>query len=383
MGVLAVFFSQIDSMRTRPSPTPQNYLGYKEEKKKGPTRLADKQSKAFQFDWDASEDTSHDLNDLYKHRLQPSLLFGKGYQAGIDKREQRQHSRYADSLAALRQRSGDGGGAGDDSKAPEGGGAATRTVGDGAASAGARHAMEEDGDEELVRRSRGAPPGGAAASSRGGAAARPPGDSVAHARAAAAAAAADAAPEERAAGSHWSEKPLAAMTDRDWRIMKEDFDIMVRGGKAVNPLRKWDECPMPRELRQAIDEMGYVSPSPIQRQVRHDAGGRTTSGSVRGGAPVRPATAPRRAYVLPLSPCVLAGHPDGSGWARPHRRGRDGVRKDGGVPHPAADLHPQPAALRAGQGGRERPPGARDGTHARIGAAGACVAGAAGAASAH
>ncbi len=33
------------------------------------------------------------------------------------------------------------------------------------------------------------------------------------------------------AGSHWSEKPLSEMKERDWRIFKEDFDIHVKGGK--------------------------------------------------------------------------------------------------------------------------------------------------------
>ncbi len=33
------------------------------------------------------------------------------------------------------------------------------------------------------------------------------------------------------AGSHWSEKSLLEMKERDWRIFKEDFDIHVKGGK--------------------------------------------------------------------------------------------------------------------------------------------------------
>jgi ATP-dependent RNA helicase DDX23/PRP28 len=40
----------------------------------------------------------------------------------------------------------------------------------------------------------------------------------------------------------------------------------VQGGRAVNPLRKWDECPMHPLLRRAIDDMGYTAPTPIQRQ---------------------------------------------------------------------------------------------------------------------
>ncbi|KAI9614442.1 hypothetical protein H4Q26_009598 [Puccinia striiformis f. sp. tritici PST-130] len=43
---------------------------------------------------------------------------------------------------------------------------------------------------------------------------------------------------------HWSQKPLNAMRDRDWRIFREDFSIAAR----------------------IIDEVGYKEPSPIQKQ---------------------------------------------------------------------------------------------------------------------
>ena len=56
------------------------------------------------------------------------------------------------------------------------------------------------------------------------------------------------------------------MTARDWRIMKEDFDIRVRGGKAPLPLRKWSEAALPPPVARAIAEMGFEQPSPIQRQ---------------------------------------------------------------------------------------------------------------------
>ena len=41
------------------------------------------------FDWDASEDTSKDINPLYAQRHDPKLLFGKGYMGGADKEEQK------------------------------------------------------------------------------------------------------------------------------------------------------------------------------------------------------------------------------------------------------------------------------------------------------
>ena len=67
-------------------------------------------------------------------------------------------------------------------------------------------------------------------------------------------------------GSHWSEKPLVEMTERDWRIFREDFDIRIQGGRATLPLRFWKEAEFPEELMSAISDMGYENPSPIQRQ---------------------------------------------------------------------------------------------------------------------
>ena len=59
------------------------------------------------------------------------------------------------------------------------------------------------------------------------------------------------------------------MTPRDWRIIREDFDIRVRGGKAPNPLRSFRESdpPIHKDILYAIEEvMKYKDPSPIQRQ---------------------------------------------------------------------------------------------------------------------
>eukprot|EP00615_Pteridomonas_danica_P004332 CAMPEP_0114369796 /NCGR_PEP_ID=MMETSP0101-20121206/31983_1 /TAXON_ID=38822 ORGANISM="Pteridomonas danica, Strain PT" /NCGR_SAMPLE_ID=MMETSP0101 /ASSEMBLY_ACC=CAM_ASM_000211 /LENGTH=466 /DNA_ID=CAMNT_0001520913 /DNA_START=242 /DNA_END=1645 /DNA_ORIENTATION=+ len=61
------------------------------------------------------------------------------------------------------------------------------------------------------------------------------------------------------------------MNERDWRIFREDFDIVVRGGRAPMPLRQWDEegnaeCSIPPLVLKAIHDLKYVEPSPIQRQ---------------------------------------------------------------------------------------------------------------------
>lgn len=65
---------------------------------------------------------------------------------------------------------------------------------------------------------------------------------------------------------HWSDKTLDEMQERDWRIFKEDYNISCKGGKIPNPIRKWKEANLSKELLDAIDEIGYKEPTPIQRQ---------------------------------------------------------------------------------------------------------------------
>lgn len=47
------------------------------------------------------------------------------------------------------------------------------------------------------------------------------------------------------------------MTQRDWRIMREEFEIHVTGARAINPLRTWDEAAIDPSIRKAIDKLGY------------------------------------------------------------------------------------------------------------------------------
>lgn len=69
-------------------------------------------------------------------------------------------------------------------------------------------------------------------------------------------------------------KPLAKMTARDWRIVRENLEIVVRGGKAPPPLRTFHESPLPGiipilhpSLLSALTvTMGFKDPTPIQRQ---------------------------------------------------------------------------------------------------------------------
>ena len=102
--------------------------------------------------------------------------------------------------------------------------------------------------------------------------------------------------------SHWSEKALGDMTERDWRIFREDFDIRIQGGKAVRPLRYWKEANFPHQIMKAIDNLGYKEPSPIQRQsipigmLFHDLIGIAETGSGKTAA----FTIPMLCYMLSL-----------------------------------------------------------------------------------
>ena len=52
-------------------------------------------------------------------------------------------------------------------------------------------------------------------------------------------------------GSHWSEKAREDMTERDWRIFREDHNIAYRGAaldKSTLPIRNWQEAGLPKTL---------------------------------------------------------------------------------------------------------------------------------------
>eukprot|EP00529_Nitzschia_sp_RCC80_P013879 CAMPEP_0113522882 /NCGR_PEP_ID=MMETSP0014_2-20120614/45422_1 /TAXON_ID=2857 /ORGANISM="Nitzschia sp." /LENGTH=752 /DNA_ID=CAMNT_0000420961 /DNA_START=38 /DNA_END=2296 /DNA_ORIENTATION=+ /assembly_acc=CAM_ASM_000159 len=63
-------------------------------------------------------------------------------------------------------------------------------------------------------------------------------------------------------------KPLDQMTSRDWRIMRENYEIVVKGGRAPPPLRSFQDGNLlhPSLLKALIQVMRYSEPSPIQRQ---------------------------------------------------------------------------------------------------------------------
>ena len=57
------------------------------------------------------------------------------------------------------------------------------------------------------------------------------------------------------------------MSERDWRIFKEDNDILIKGGRCPEPIRNWDEVKgLSRAVRENIAANGFKEPRPIQMQ---------------------------------------------------------------------------------------------------------------------
>lgn len=65
---------------------------------------------------------------------------------------------------------------------------------------------------------------------------------------------------------HWTQKELEQMTERDWRIFREDYSITIKGGRIPNPIRSWQESGLPKEILEIINQCDYKEPTPIQRQ---------------------------------------------------------------------------------------------------------------------
>lgn len=76
-------------------------------------------------------------------------------------------------------------------------------------------------------------------------------------------------------GKHWTDKTYQEMTDRDWRILNEEFHITTKGGNLNSipdsnirhPLRSWNDLDLiPKELIDIlINKLHFNSPTPIQR----------------------------------------------------------------------------------------------------------------------
>jgi ATP-dependent RNA helicase DDX23/PRP28 len=56
------------------------------------------------------------------------------------------------------------------------------------------------------------------------------------------------------------------MTERDWRIFREDNKIYVRGGRVSLPIRAWTEASLSEQLTNNLRKAGFVTPKPVQSQ---------------------------------------------------------------------------------------------------------------------
>jgi ATP-dependent RNA helicase DDX23/PRP28 len=156
------------------------------------------------FGWNEKDDTSRDLNPLYDKKFEPSIMFGRGRLAGVDTAEQRKSRQAYDELLTARLQN-------------EAQSAQQQLV-----------ALQESKRQKKKRRL-------------------------------------DIA-NGSISGKHWTDKTLSEMDSRDWRIFREDFEITVKGGKVPNPIRNWDESPLPDEIVQTAKRLNFEKPTPIQMQ---------------------------------------------------------------------------------------------------------------------
>ena len=66
---------------------------------------------------------------------------------------------------------------------------------------------------------------------------------------------------------HWSQKSREEMTERDWRIFREDFSISFKGmppGRSMLPILNWGDCVIHPDVMRGIRDAKYAKPSPIQ-----------------------------------------------------------------------------------------------------------------------
>eukprot|EP01118_Nematostelium_gracile_P007316 TRINITY_DN2375_c0_g1_i1.p1 TRINITY_DN2375_c0_g1~~TRINITY_DN2375_c0_g1_i1.p1 ORF type:complete len:542 (-),score=178.75 TRINITY_DN2375_c0_g1_i1:160-1785(-) len=112
---------------------------------------------------------------------------------------------------------------------------------------------------------------------------------------------------------HWTDKPLDQMTERDWRIFREEFNITTKGGALPKPIRSWDEAPLRSQVIKAIHTVGYKDPTPIQRQAIPIAlQGRDLMGIAEtGSGKTASFVIPMLEYVLNLPPMTEASAVEG------------------------------------------------------------------------
>ena len=192
------------------------YLGKKRAKK---MIVPPSQKFKFNFDWETSEDTSEDLNHLYSRRASIAFLFGRGYIAGIDREEQDKRNEMI--WKDIRGRKGthshsDANGKGKGGGAEDGNFADLGDV-DSVIAEKLRLRRLQRMEKEKKNYER-----------------------------------------DRLDARNWRDKKLEEMTERDWRILKEEFRISTKfGGRLPNPVRFWSESGLPPTILRAIKEVLY------------------------------------------------------------------------------------------------------------------------------
>ena len=85
---------------------------------------------------------------------------------------------------------------------------------------------------------------------------------------------------------HWSEKGRGEMTERDWRIFREDFSISYKGNTGGTlPLRNWQEAGFPESIMKVCTPFTCLAraslPMPCAAGAQRPC--RESSGSQTGG----------------------------------------------------------------------------------------------------
>lgn len=278
----------------------QQYLGLNKKKKKM-QKPSEKFRNIFNFEWDQSEDTSrNDTNPLYQNRLEPQLLFGRGYIAGIDVREQRKKNNFYDKLVQNRINFSVKKGRMEDNSLRKdlnhGGGtkAGSNTENEASSHVGMSDLANTPNPIEHLTNANNQ---SLSRSKTGEFIYEPKVNNIivdVH-------------------NKHWSEKKREEMTDRDWRIFREDNEIYIKGGIVPAPIRRWEESNLSSDLLKAIKKAKYEKPTPIQMQAipialeMRDLIGIAETGSGKTAAFVLPMLS----YVKQLPPLTYETSQDG------------------------------------------------------------------------
>ena len=241
------------------------YLGNKNRNKKKFVLPSEKFARIFQFEWDLGDDTSEEFNPLYANKYQLNPMLGRGYLAGVDLQKQREESSFVSTLASKRikevekfkkdKRKKKRSKKRKKKKRRDSGSSQSSQSSDTSENeSGSDNDKNEEEEEE-----EGEGMGGMVDELKQHEKQR----AEQMKRFLLTANTETNRPED-----HWSHKKKEDMTERDWRIFREDFDIRVKGGKSAYPLRNWEDLRGVTNdlILRGLNDLGYDNPTPIQRQ---------------------------------------------------------------------------------------------------------------------